>query len=174
MHVYLRRLRALLVACAVLLLAVIVLSSMSRRREVQRALPMHAAANAPGEQHGLSFTRSYRGRTLFSVQAASGVERPGDGKLELRDVRIELYSAGSRRDTIYGPRFLYDRRGGMVQAEGEVWIALGTTASHVAPSAWHPAAAAFLVKTSDLSFDANTGVAETKSALESRTPEMHG
>ncbi|HWF04550.1 MAG TPA: LPS export ABC transporter periplasmic protein LptC, partial [Candidatus Angelobacter sp.] len=130
-----------------------------------------------------NLSKSEGGKQLFTIHAAKVDQYKGNGKAELHDVSITVFGRNQdRSDQIYGSDFSYDPVAKIVTAEGEVRIDLEAN-SAAAPPADQSAAAQSAtaetrnlihVKTSALTFDENTGVAQTKAAIEFRVPEGNG
>ena len=81
-----------------------------------------------------------------------------------------------RSDQIYGTDFAYDPVAKIVTAEGEVRIDLESVSAAATPEGGPAAETKNLihVKTSALTFNENTGIAQTKAAIEFRVPEGNG
>ena len=185
MAVNVRRLRVWLVIVGVLLIAVVacfIAYGRYRTRQIIRSLPQKLGANIQQTAQGFTYSQSAGGRTLFTIHASQMVQfRPeasGGGKAQLKDVNIIVYGRNSSRfDQIYGSGFEYDPQQKLVRATGEVHIDLQADAE----GAQHPDQTPpqelrnpVHVKTSGLTFNEKTGIAETNEAVEFRTPQASG
>lgn len=126
---------------------------------------------------GFNLSKSEGGKTLFTIHAASVQQYKEGGRAALHDVSITVFGRNQdRSDQIYGADFAYDPAAKVVTAEGEVRIDLEAV-SAAATSGGGPAAETknlIHVKTSGLTFNENTGIAQTKAAIEFRVPEGDG
>lgn len=181
MPLNLRQLRVWLVISGVLLIAVVacfIAYGRYRTRQIVRSLPEKLGANIQQTAQGFTYSQSAGGRTLFTIHASQMVQFRGGGKAELKDVNIIVYGRDSSRfDQIYGSGFEYDPQQKIVRAIGEVHIDLQADAEGVK----HPDQAPpqelknpVHVKTSGLSFNEKTGIAETEGMVEFRTPQASG
>jgi lipopolysaccharide export system protein LptA len=137
-------------------------------------LPGRLGVDISQTANGYTYSQSKGGHTLFTLHAAKIVQFKDD-QAELRDVSITLYGPeGSKRaDHITGADFLYNKATGTVTAKGAVEIDLAS----LAPPAQHGAPAppdSIHVQTSDLSFDQNSGEAQTSQPLAFTLPRAHG
>jgi lipopolysaccharide export system protein LptA len=126
---------------------------------------------------GFNLSKSEGGKTLFTIHAASVQQYKEGGRAALHDVSITVFGRNQdRSDQIYGSDFAYDPAAKVVTAEGEVRIDLEAVSASTTPG--QPSAAEtknlILVKTSGLTFNENTGIAQTKAAIEFRVPEGDG
>ncbi|HEY1528637.1 MAG TPA: LptA/OstA family protein [Candidatus Angelobacter sp.] len=126
---------------------------------------------------GYSYSKTEGGKTIFTIHAASVQQFKEGGRAALHDVSIIVYGRNQdRSDQIYGADFAYDPVAKVVTAEGEVRIDLEANSAAAVPSG-EPAAETrnlIHVKTSGLTFNENTGIAQTKAAIEFRVPEGSG
>ncbi len=100
-------------------------------------------------------------RTIFTVRASRATQYQGQNRAVLEDVWITLYGRdGSRNDNIHTRECSYDRIGA-VHCEGEVQIDMAS--AHPAPG---HSADTLQIKTSNLSFNRNTGEASTPAPVE--------
>src|SRR5713101_1433411 len=123
------RLRRWLVCSVVLLSSVVVgmyFLGRSRQRNVLNEVPGKMGYGVKQTASGFQFSKSERGRTLFTVQAREVKEFELNGQhSELHQVNIILYGRdASRFDQISGNDFLYDPKSGDITAKGEVQIDL--------------------------------------------------
>ena len=127
MAVSIRGLRWAVVGTAVLLLLVLVgLVGYGRykARGFLAGLPKRLGMSLQQETDNVTYSQSYRGRTVFTVHAAKQIQH-ADGKYTLRDVGIVMYGKqGGREDRIRGQEFEYDQKNGVLTAVGEVYLDL--------------------------------------------------
>jgi lipopolysaccharide export system protein LptA len=124
------------------------------------------------------FSKSEGGRTLFTIRAASFQQFKEGERYELHDASITLYGReGDRSDHIYGSDFQYDKSTGDVKANGEVQIDLqadSPVAILTKPGASTVARSVIHLKTSGLTFNEKSGLAQTKEEIEFRVPDAVG
>jgi lipopolysaccharide export system protein LptA len=126
---------------------------------------------------GFNLSKSEGGKTLFTIHAASVQQYKEGGRAALHDVSITVFGRNQdRSDQIYGSDFAYDPGAKIVTAEGEVRIDLESVSAAATPGGGPAAETKNLihVKTSALTFSENTGIAQTKAAIEFRVPEGNG
>jgi lipopolysaccharide export system protein LptA len=148
---------------------------LSVRRQVIRKASNNIPSNVEKSAAGFNLSRSEGGKTLFTIHAASVQQYKEGGRAALHDVSIIVYGRNQdRSDQIYGADFAYDPVTKVVTAEGEVRIDLeaNSTAAGSPPAA--ETRNLIHVKTSGLTFNENTGIAQTKAAIEFRMPEGNG
>jgi lipopolysaccharide export system protein LptA len=126
---------------------------------------------------GFNLSKSEGGKTLFTIHAASVQQYKEGGRAALHDVSITVFGRNQdRSDQIYGADFAYDPVAKVVSAEGEVRIDLEAVSAAATPAGGPAAETKNLihVKTSALTFNENTGIAQTKAAIEFRVSEGNG
>ena len=175
------RLRMLLGALAILLVAIVAGFYVYARLRVRNAVPRipeKLGVNVQQSTEGFSLSKSEGGHTLFTVKASKAVQYKQGGRAELRDVNIIIYGRQSNRyDQIYGSDFEYDPKTGDISANGEVHIDLEAS---VAPGERPDQSPPQEVKnqihlqTSGLVFNQKTGVASTPERIEFRLPQASG
>jgi lipopolysaccharide export system protein LptA len=122
-------------------------------------------------------SRSIGGRTVFTIRAASAQQFKEGQRFELHDASITLYGRDGRRsDHIYGSSFQYDKSTGQVTAAGEVEIDIQADSPQtIAPKKSASAGGNVIhLKTSGLTFNENTRVAQTSQRIEFRIPDASG
>jgi len=175
------RLRRVLAATAILLTAAVIgmyIYARMRTRDVRKQVPNKLGFEIKQTANGFQFSKSERGRTLFSVQASDVKEFKLNGRAELHNVSIILYGRdASRYDRITGDDFAYDPKTGDVSAKGEVQIDLVANpegASGPDQSAPVTIKHAIHLHTRDLVFNRETGNAFTQDRVEFSTPQASG
>ena len=130
-----------------------------------RDLPKRLARDIQQEANGFTFVHALGAHSQFKIHASREVQLR-DNRVQLHDVRIELYGDdGSRVDEIAGQTFDYDQKSGLAIAEGPVEMVLtrpparsvgakGNEGVDNAPAQIH-------LKTSGVTFDQDTGMVAT-------------
>jgi lipopolysaccharide export system protein LptA len=175
-----KRLRKIFAAGAVLVLVIAVgfyLRGIFKGKQDIPDPPRNIASNVEKSATGFNLSRSEGGKMLFTLHAASVQQYKEGGKAGLHDVSIIVYGRNQdRSDQIYGSDFAYDPVAKVVTAQGQVRIDL--EANSTAPSTGQAPAPEsrnlIHVTTSGLTFNENTGIAQTKAAIEFRVPEGNG
>ena len=170
MRFTIERLRTLVLAAGVLLIAALVvfLAIGKWKNPLNRHdLPKRLGADIQQEANGFTYTQAHGGHTLFKIQASKVVQLK-QGYAMLHDVHIEIFDThGNRMDSIQGNEFEYNQQAGTAKANGPVEITLTRA---VAASANAPGSAAAAqqvsVRTSGLVFDQNSGLASTNEQVE--------
>lgn len=176
-----KRIRLAFAAGALLVFAIAVgfyLYGFFKVKQVVRETPQNIPSNVERSATGFNYSKSENGKKLFTIHAASVQQYKGGGKAALHDVSIIVYGRNQdRSDQIYGADFAYDPVAKEVTAEGEVRIDLEANSAVVASPGQLPTAETrnlIHVKTSGLTFNENTGIAQTKAPIEFRVPEASG
>jgi len=175
-----KRLRKLFAGGAVFVFVVALgfyLQGVFKPQEVIPGAPKNIPSGVEKSATGFNLSKSEGGKTLFTIHAASVQQYKEGGKAALHDVSITVFGRNQdRSDQIYGADFAYDPVAKIVTAEGEVRIDLEAVSSAATPVGGPAAETKDLihVKTSGLTFNENTGIAQTKAAIEFRVPEANG
>ncbi|MCU1286646.1 MAG: OstA-like protein [Acidobacteriales bacterium] len=154
-----------------------------RIHQAVRDIPKKLGADIQQSANGFTYTQSAGGKTLYSISAKKAIQYKGNQHAALNDVRIIVYGRGqgvaqtenAAYDQIYGKEFDYDAASGEVKSVGEVIIDLeakgkpSNDASDVSAQS-----AAIHLKTSALTFNQKTGVAETNEKIEFALPQAQG
>jgi lipopolysaccharide export system protein LptA len=172
MRFTIERIRMLVVAAAVVLLAalgIFLVAAKWKNRTNRRDLPQRLAKEIQQEANGFSFVHAYGARSQYKIHASKEVQLR-DNRVLLHDVRIELYGEdGSLVDQIAGDTFEYDQKSGLAIAVGPVEMVLTQPANAVAKSQTTEQKAGSVsspprqihVKTSGVTFDQDTGLVST-------------
>ncbi|MGZ4830520.1 MAG: LPS export ABC transporter periplasmic protein LptC, partial [Candidatus Angelobacter sp.] len=176
-----KRLRKIFAGGAVFVLVVAVgfyLRGIFREQTVIHDTPRNIPSGVEKSATGFNLSKSEGGKTLFTIHAASVQQYKEGGRAALHDVSITVYGRNQdRSDQIYGADFAYDPVEKVVTAEGEVRIDLEALSAAASSSGAPPAAETknlIHVKTSALTFNENTGIAQTMASIEFRVPEGNG
>ena len=180
MRLSIERLRTLILVAGILLVAaLVVFLILGRWRNPfnRKDLPHKLGVDIQQEANGVTYTQSRAGHTLFKIHASKVVQLKAGNAL-LHDVKIELYGTdGKRVDRIEGGEFEYNQKEGTAEARGpvEIWLTkpgveppavaqgLGKSLSGAAQVA---ANGQIHVKTSGLSFNQESGIAQTSQKLD--------
>ena len=144
------------------------------KRALQRARSVRKGPSAVPvtvEQQSAQFTFSKveQSRTIFTVRASQATQFKDENRAVLKDVWITVYGRdGSRNDNIHTSECSYDSSG-EVHCEGDVTIDMAS--AHPMPG---HSADALQIKTSNLSFNRNTGEASTPAPVEFHFPTGQG
>ena len=175
-----KRLRKLFAAGAVLVFVIALgfyLHGVFKPQEPIPDTPKNIPSGVEKSATGFNLSKSEGGKTLFTIHAASVQQYKEGGRAALHDVSITVFGRNQdRSDQIYGADFAYDPAAKVVTAEGEVRIDLEAVSAAATPGGGPAAETKNLihVKTSGLTFNENTGIAQTKAAIEFRVPEGDG
>lgn len=176
-----KRLRKIFAGGAVLVFVValgFILRGFFKVQEAIPGTPKNIPSGVEKSATGFNLSKSEGGKTLFSIHAASVQQYKEGGRAALHDVSITVFGRNQdRSDQIYGADFAYDPVAKVVSAEGEVRIDLEAVSASPPNAGQSPGAETknlIHVKTSALTFNENTGIAQTKAAIEFRVPEGNG
>ena len=197
MRLTIERMRALVIAAGVLLIAALgVFLTIGKLRHSfkLRDLPQKLGLDIQQEANGWTYSHALGAHEHYKIHASKEVVYK-DNRAELHGVLIELYSDdGKSVDRIVGDEFTYDKKAGTATAVGPVDITLmrpdpqqaedvkeatpkdkklaknlaPVTAAHAGPNN------EIHVKTSGLSFNQNTGVATTAERVDFSTAQAGG
>ena len=180
-----KRLRLWFAVSGVALLVVVIGFYSYARYRVNRLIkdvPQKVGVDIQQSTDKFTFTKSIGGRKQFSIAAGKAVQLKAGQRAVLNDVRIIVYGRGVNDeansdvyDQIYGKQFAYDPSSGEVTASGEVHIDLqrhGTPSED--PNQDTDEAGSVHLKTSGLTFNQKTGVAQTKERIEFSIPQASG
>lgn len=172
MRLTIERIRFLVLAAGVLLIAVlaIFLTIGKWKTPFGRDVPKRLGINIQEEANGVTYTQSHGGNTIFKIHASKVVQLKND-RATLHDVLIELYGKNDGHiDRIQGDEFEYDQKTEIATAAGPVEITLmqpaekpqrGTQAGATTSSG----ANKVQVQTSGLVFNQQSGIASTDQRL---------
>jgi lipopolysaccharide export system protein LptA len=136
-----------------------------------RAAPAAVPASVERESAQFTFSKVEQDRTLFTIRASHATQFRDQDRALLEDVWITIYGPdGSRNDNIHTRECSYEPLSGMARCKGEVNIDIETAK----PAPGEPAAKTLELKTSNLSFNRNTGEASTPAPVEFRFPAGQG
>jgi lipopolysaccharide export system protein LptA len=132
-----------------------------RRFRALRNGPVAVSVDVQQQSAQFSFSKVEQSRTIFTVRASRATQYKDENRAVLEDVWITLYGRdGSRNDNIHTHECSYDGSGA-VHCQGDVEIDMAS--AHPAPG---HSADTVQIKTSNLSFNRNTGEASTPAPVE--------
>jgi len=152
--------------------------STSRPAPKLHNIPQQLGLDIQQTSEGFSISKSEGGRTIYTVRASNAVQFKTGGRADLKNVHIVIYGkAHDRYDQIYGNEFVYDQSTGDITASGEVHIDLQGYAE--GPSKPDQAPPDELknpihLMTHALTFNQQTGIAQTEEVVEFRTLQANG
>jgi lipopolysaccharide export system protein LptA len=147
--------------------------SAARRRH---ATPAVVPAAVQQETQTFSYKRVEKDRTIFTIRASRTTQFKEGTPALLEDVWITVYGReGNRNDNIHTRECSYDQKTGGVQCKGELTIDIqdAVTPSNATRANATPPKP-MQVKTSNLTFDGQTGEASTPAAVDFSFPQGHG
>lgn len=186
MRITIEKLRTGIVVIAVLLIAGILGFlgyARHQRRFLAKDLPAKLGIHIQSSADEFTYSQAGKGGKPMFLLRASKVVRFKGNRASLHDVNIILYGpSGDRGDRIYGKDFDYDQSTGIAQAKGEVQIDLGIPTQQNGNKVDNKTSqtdalnqkSTVHVKTSDLVFNQNTGVATTQQQVEFHFPQAAG
>lgn len=160
-------------AAAVIVLAVasVYVERAFRQARMRRAATAGVPASVERQSAQFSFSKVEQDRTVFTIRASHATQFRDRDRALLEDVWITIYGRdGKRNDNIHTRECSYEPQTGIARCEGEVQIDL----EDAEPAAGKPAAKTLEMKTSNLSFNRNTGEASTPAPVEFRFPAGQG
>ena len=145
-----------------------------RAARARRGAPAAVPLTVQQQSAQFSFSKVEQDHTLFTVRASHATQYKDQNRALLEGVWITIYGRdGSRNDNIHTRECSYAPLTGAVRCKGEVQIEI----QNANPSAGKSAGALennLEVKTSDLTFNRDTGEASTPAPVEFRFPAGQG
>jgi len=142
-----------------------------RAAQDRHAAPPVVSATVQQQSNEFSFSRVEQGRTIFTVRASRTTQFKDRNRYLLEDVWITIYGrTGSRNDNIHTHECSYEPALGTVRCEGEVLIDVQGAEG----ASDKPIEKSIELKTSNLAFNRETGIASTPAPVEFRFPEGDG
>lgn len=160
----------LIVAAVIGIYAERALREAHARREEPKPVPVTVQ-----QQSGqFSFSKDEQNHRIFTVRASQATRYKDRNLAMLEDVWITIYGRdGSRNDNIHTHECSYELDTGLVHCDGEVQIDMQSAGAAAAKPA-QPLPNSLQIKTSNLSFNRETGEASTPAAVEFRFPSGQG
>src|SRR5579884_511632 len=177
MTITIKRIRAVIVALACLLLVVVggfLVYARYRIRHIGKDLPGKLGVNIQRTANGFTYSQSQKGHTLFTIHASRLVQFSSDGHATLHDVAITLYGppGTNREDRVSGSDFDYDQKNCIATARGEVQMDL--EAPQNSSDTGNAEKNTIHVKASGVVFNQKTGTATTDQFVEFHLPGATG
>ena len=145
-----------------------------REAHARRKAPKAVSITVQQQSAQFSYSKVEQDRTVFTIRASRATQYKDQNRAVLEDVWITIYGReGNRNDNIHTQQCSYEPDAGAVRCEGTVEIDIQNTAPSNSPTA-QTAGKNLEVKTSNLSFNRNTGEASTPAAVEFRFPTGQG
>ena len=165
-------------AIAAGLLAVIVIGIYAERAfqaaHARREAPKPVPVTVQQQSAEFAFSKVEQNRTIFTIRASRATQYKDQNRALLEDVWITIYGRdGSRNDNIHTHECSYEPETGAVECAGEVQIDL-QSASPARGKTAQPLPDSLEIKTTNLSFNKNTGEAVTPAAVEFSFPSGRG
>ncbi len=149
-------------------------------RHLGHDVPVGLGTSIQQSTNGFTYSESRGGHTIYNLHASKAVQYKSGGHLELHDVSITLFNPqGAASSRIYGSDFDWDPVHGTARAMGEVQIDFQGSPAPAAPAGKAPEDEAedkniVHIKTSNLVFNKQTGLASTTERIEFRLAEAAG
>jgi lipopolysaccharide export system protein LptA len=154
--------------------AVYVNRSISRTRAL-RLGPAAVPATVAQQSDQFSFSKVDQNRTLFTVRASHLTQYKDQNRALLEDVWITIYGrARGHNDNIHTQECSYEPNSGVVHCAGAVEIDVDGAKSTAGAANAAGSPGALQVKTSDLSFNRDTGEASTSAPVQFIFPGGQG
>jgi len=154
-----------------LIVAGVYLERSIRGRRARRASPATVPSEVQQQSDNFSYSDVEQGRTIFTVRASHATQFKDQNRALLQDVWVTVYGhEGNRNDNIHTRACSYEPLSGGIRCQGEVRIDL----QGANPPPGQSAGQAMQLKTSDLTFNRETGEASTAAPVEFRFPQGKG
>jgi hypothetical protein len=142
--------------------------SAARRRHLTPAV---VPTTVQQQTQTFSYKRVDKDRTIFTIRASRATQFKEGTPALLEDVWITVYGReGNRNDNIHTRECSYDQKTGGIRCKGELTIDI----QDAAPRSGATIHKSMQVKTSNLTFDGQTGEASTPAAVDFSFPQGHG
>ncbi len=183
MQLSIQRLRWVLLAGAVLLIAVLTAFigyGRYRALKAYRQIIARSGVSITHDSNGVTYSQSVQGRKIFTIRAKSE-STLGDGKYALHNAELLLYDrSGHAADHISGSEIEYDENEGIARAKGDVFMDIEppqglANGGRNAPGPVKPRTvppAIIHVRTSGLVYLRKLGIASTERQVEISYGEM--
>jgi LPS export ABC transporter protein LptC len=137
----------------------------------RHATPAEVSASVQQQMHTFTYNGMEGDRTVFTIRASRATEFKAGSPALLEDVWISIYGReGDRNDSIHTRECSYSQKTGGVQCKGQVTIDIRPAKSQSGA----PAGAAVHITTSNITFDGQTGAAESPAPVEFWLPQGRG
>jgi len=134
-----------------------------RQARALRNAPAAVPVTVEKQSAQFSFSKVEQDRTIFTVRASRATQYRDQDRSLLEDVWITLYGRdGTRNDNIHARKCTYEPSTGDIRCEGQVQIDIASAK----PPSGGAAEQTLAVKTSDVSFNRETGEAATSAPVD--------
>jgi LPS export ABC transporter protein LptC len=165
------RIAALCAGFIVLIVAGAYIERSIHRARGRRSLSSIVPAEVQQQSDNFSYSDVEEGRTVFTVRASHATEFKDQNRALLQDVWITAYGhQGNRNDNIHTRECSYEPASGGIRCQGAVQIDI----QGANPAPGKSAGQAMRVKTSDLTFNRESGEASTPAPVEFQFPQGRG
>jgi len=145
-----------------------------REAHARREAPKPVPVTVQQQSGQFSFSKDEQNHRIFTVRASQATRYKDRNLAMLEDVWITIYGRdGSRNDNIHTHECSYELDTGLVHCEGEVQIDM-QSAGVASGKPAEPLPGSLEIKTSNLSFNRETGEASTPAPVEFRFPAGQG
>ena len=142
-----------------------------RHHEGPRVVP----AAVQQQTETFSYKRVEKDRTIFTIRASRATQFKEGDQAVLEDVWITIYGQeGDRNDNIHTRECSYDQKTGSVECKGDLTIDIQAANSGSNGSSKPSEQSSMQIKTSNLTFDGQTGEASTPAPVNFTLPQGHG
>lgn len=146
----------------------------TRYRPAPEHLPPSPAPDVQQQRSGFVFTRSDKGRAVFTIHASKAVSYAESKATELEDVMVEIFGAkGDRGDILRTRRCNYNSQTGDFLSPGEVEIELSARSRSV-PGAGAQGKQKTYIQTSKVAYHQGDELAETDQPVKFRLGTASG
>ncbi len=137
----------------------------------RRSSPARVSSSVQQQIQTFSYSGMEKNRTVFTIRASRATEFKAGSPALLEDVWISIYGRdGDRNDNIHTHECSYEQKTGSVECKGEVTIDI----QEDNPQPAIPDQGSLHIRTSNLTFDGQTGEASTPAPVEFSLPQGHG
>ncbi len=137
----------------------------------RHSVPARISASVQQDMRTFTYNGMEGDRTLFTIRASRATEFKAGSPALLEDVWISIYGRkGDRNDSIHTRECSYAQKTGGVQCTGQVAIDIRGTK----PQSGAPEQGGVHITTSNITFDGQTGEAETSAPVEFSLPQGRG
>jgi lipopolysaccharide export system protein LptA len=166
---------AIAAGLAALAVASVYVDRSVNRSRALRLGPAAVPETVAQQSNQFSFSKVDQNRTLFTVRASHLTQYKDQNRALLEDVWITIYGRdGTRNDNIHTHECSYEPDTGVVHCEGDVEIDVGNLKPAAGGATASASPDALQVKTSNLSFNRDTGEASTQAPVKFRFPSGQG
>ena len=137
-----------------------------RSARARRAAPPTVPSEVQQQSANFSYSDVEQGRTVFTLRASHATQFKEQNRALLEDVWITIYGrGGNRNDNIHTRQCSYEPNSGGIRCEGDVQIDI-QGANNISGKPTSTFSQSLKMKTSDLTFNRQTGEAYTNAPVE--------